>query len=102
MQADGLSLDDKRTPINENDIPDIIARFKNLEGEAERKRTDKSFMVSKDEIASNDYDLSINKYKETEYVAVEYPPTEEIMANIRELEIQIGHEMDELEKLLGL
>lgn len=102
MQADGLSLDDKRTPINENDIPDIIARFKNLEGEAERKRTDKSFMVSKDEIASNDYDLSINKYKETEYVAVEYPPTEEIMANIRELEMQIGHEMDELEKLLGL
>lgn len=78
MQADGLSLDDKRTPINENDIPDIIARFKNLEGEAERKRTDKSFMVPKDEIASNDYDLSINKYKETEYVAVEYPPTEEI------------------------
>lgn len=102
MQADGLSLDDKRTPINENDIPDIIARFKNLEGEAERKRTDKSFMVPKDEIASNDYDLSINKYKETEYVAVEYPPTEEIMANIRELEMQIGHEMDELEKLLGL
>jgi len=102
MQADGLSLDDKRTPINENDIPDIIARFKNLEGEAERKRTDKSFMVPKDEIASNDYDLSINKYKETEYVAVEYPPTEEIMTNIRELEMQIGHEMDELEKLLGL
>lgn len=102
MQADGLSLDDKRTPINENDIPDIIARFKNLEGEAKRKRTDKSFMVSKDEIASNDYDLSINKYKETEYVAVEYPPTEEIMANIREFEMQIGHEMDELEKLLGL
>ena len=102
MQADGLSLDDKRTPINENDIPDIIARFKNLEGEAERKRTDKSFMVLKDEIVSNDYDLSINKYKETEYVAVEYPPTEEIMANIRELEMQIGHEMDELEKLLGL
>jgi len=59
-------------------------------------------MVPKDEIASNDYDLSINKYKETEHVAVEYPPTEEIMTNIRDLEIQIGKEMDELEKLLGL
>lgn len=102
MQADGLSLDDKRTPINENDIPDIVSRFRNLEDEDDRKRTDKSFMVSKDEISANDYDLSINKYKETEYVAVEYPPTEEIMANIRELEMQIGHEMDELEKLLGL
>lgn len=102
MQADGFSLDDKRTSVSENDIPDIIERFKNLENEADRKRTDKSFMVSKDEIASNDYDLSINKYKETEYVAIEYPPTEEIMANIREIEMQIGHEMDELEKLLGL
>lgn len=102
MQADGLSLDDKRSPINENDIPDIIARFKNLEGEKERKRTDKSFFVPKDEIAGNDYDLSINKYKEVEYVAVEYPPTEEIMANIREIEMQISTEMDELEKLLEL
>lgn len=102
MQADGLSLDDKRSPVNDNDIPDIIARFKNLEGEADRKRTDKSFFVPKDEIAGNDYDLSINKYKEVEYVAVEYPPTEEIMANIREIEMQIGQEMEELEKLLGL
>ena len=59
-------------------------------------------MVPKKDIVANDYDLSINKYKEVEYVAVEYPPTEEIMANIRELEMQIGTEMDELEKLLGL
>lgn len=101
MQADGLSLDDKRSPISENDIPDIINRFHNIEQEIERKRTDKSFMVTKEEIAANDYDLSINKYKETEYVAVEYPPTEEIMANIRELEKQISDEMDELERLLS-
>ena len=47
-----------------------------------------------------DYDLSINKYKEIEYVPVEYPPTSEIMANIREIEKEIGKEMDELEKLL--
>ena len=101
MTADGLSLDDKRTEIKDNDIPDIISRFKNLEAEKDRKRTDKSFMVSKKEIADNDYDLSINKYKEVEYVAVEYPPTSEIMANIREIEKQIGLEMDELEKLLN-
>ena len=91
----------KRTEIKDNDIPDIISRFKNLETEKDRKRTYKSFMVSKKEIADNDYDLSINKYKEVEYVAVEYPPTSEIMANIREIEKQISQEMDELEKLLS-
>ena len=102
MTADGYSLDDKRTPVSENDIPDIIERFKNLDKEADRKRTDKSFMVSKQEIADNDYDLSINKYKEVVYEKVEYPPTSEIMANIREIEMEIGKEMDELEKLLNI
>ena len=101
MTADDFSLDDKRTEIKDNDIPDIISRFKNLEAEKDRKRTDKSFMVTKKEIADNDYDLSINKYKEVEYVAVEYPPTSEIMANIREIEKQISQEMDELEMLLS-
>ena len=86
--------------IAESDIPDIIERFRNLDKEAERKRTDKSFMVPKKDIVDNDYDLSINKYKEVEYVAVEYPPTSEIMANIRKIEAEIAREMDELEKLL--
>ncbi|SFR82648.1 type I restriction-modification system subunit M [[Clostridium] aminophilum] len=102
MTADGFSLDDKRTPVDETDIPDIIERFKHLDQEKDRKRTEKSFMVSKEEIQENDYDLSINKYKEVEYQKVEYPPTSEIMANIRELESQIEKEMDELEKLLNL
>ena len=100
MTADGFSLDDKRTQVKENDIPDIIARFKHLENEKDRKRTEKSFLVSKQEIVDKEYDLSINKYKETEYVAVEYPPTSEIMKNLRDLETQINREMDELEKLL--
>ena len=100
MTADGFSLDDKRVPTTENDIPDIIERFRNLDKEADRKRTDKSFMVPKQDIVENDYDLSINKYKEIEYIPVEYPPTSEIMANIREIEMEIGKEMDELEKLL--
>ena len=102
MEADGYSLDDKRTPVAENDIPDIIERFKNLEKETDRKRTEKSFMVSKQEIVDNEYDLSINKYKEVEYVPVEYPSTLEIMTNLRELEMQIGEEMEELERLLNL
>ena len=70
--------------------------------EVDRKRTDKSFMVPKQDIVEKDYDLSINKYKEIEYVPVEYPPTSEIIANIREIEMEIGKEMDELEKLLNL
>ena len=101
MTADGYSLDDKRTQVNESDIPDIIQRFKNLDKEADRKRTDKSFMVPKQDIVDNDYDLSINKYKEVEYVKVEYPPTSEIMANIRKIEAEISKEMDELERLLN-
>lgn len=102
MTADGFSLDDKRAPVSENDIPDIIERFRNLDKETDRKCTDKSFMVPKQNIVDNAYDLSINKYKEIEYVAVEYPPTSEIMANIREIEMEIGKEMDELEHLLHL
>ncbi|MBP3620186.1 MAG: SAM-dependent DNA methyltransferase [Lachnospiraceae bacterium] len=102
MTADGFSLDDKRTPVSENDIPDIIERYHNLNNEVDRERTEKSFFVPKEEIVENDYDLSINKYKKVEYKAIEYPPTEEIMASIREIEKQIAVEMDELEKLLEL
>ena len=102
MKADGFSLDDKRSETKENDIPDIIERFRNRDGEEDRKRTEQSFLVPKEEIVQNEYDLSINKYKQTEYKPVEYPPTEEIMAELRELEAKIGKEMDELEKLLGL
>lgn len=87
MQNDGLSLDDKRSPIEENDIPDIIERFHHLDAEMERKRTEQSFMVPKEDIVENDYDLSINKYKEVEYVPVEYPSTQEILTNLREIEM---------------
>ena len=100
MRADGFSLDDKRTPTAENDIPDIIARFGNLAAENDRSRTEQSFFVSKQEIADNDYDLSINKYKQTEYKPVEYPPTEEIMAELRALEAEVGTALDELENML--
>lgn len=100
MQADGYSLDDKRSPISENDIPDIIERFHNRDKEGGRERTEKSFFVPKQEIVDNDYDLSINKYKKTEYVAVEYPPTEEILAKIFELDAQIAKELEELKAML--
>ena len=102
MKADGYSLDDKRTAVAENDIPDIINRFHHLDGEKDRKRTEQSFLVPKHEIVENDYDLSINKYKKVDYVPVEYPPTEEIMANIHDLELEVQKNLTELDKLLGL
>ena len=102
MKADGFSLDDKRNPIDQSDIPDIIARFRHLEDEENRERTEQSFFVTKEEIASNDYDLSINKYKKIEYVAVEYPPTKDILAEIEVINKQVEAETAELRKLLGL
>lgn len=100
MQADGFSLDDKRSPVSDNDIPDIVERFHNRDRETERERTEKSFFVSKQEIVDNAYDLSINKYKKAEYVPVEYPPTGEILDQIFELERQIGAGMQELKEML--
>ena len=100
MTADGYSLDDKRTKVSENDIPDIIQRFNALDNEKERKRTDKSFFVTKKEIVENDYDLSINKYKEIEYEKIEYPPTKDIMKEILEINNEIAKELKELSDLL--
>ena len=101
MKADGFSLDDKRSPIDANDIPDIIARFHDLAPEEGRERTEQSFFVPKQEIVDNDYDLSINKYKKTDYVAVEYPPTSEILDELDRLNAQIEEETKALRKLLG-
>lgn len=100
MQADGFSLDDKRSEIADNDIPDIIQRFYNLEQEQERQRTEQSFLVPKQDIADNDYDLSINKYKKVEYVPVEYPPTSELLADLNALEMEISKGLAELEEML--
>lgn len=100
MQADGFSLDDKREPIKDNDIPDIAERFHNLDAEKNRARTEKSFMVPVQEIVDNDYDLSINKYKEIIYEKIEYPPTSELIAEIRDLNEQIAKGIAELEAML--
>ncbi|QBK25774.1 type I restriction-modification system subunit M [Ureibacillus thermophilus] len=100
MKADGYSLDDKRTEIEENDIPDIIERFHNLEAEKERKRTEQSFFVPVEEIRENDYDLSINKYKEMEYAKVEYEAPEKILEKIQDYENEMIQGINELKALL--
>ena len=102
MQADGYSLDDKRTPQpDKSDLADILARWQKLDAEGDRARTDQSFLVPKAEIADNDYDLSINRYKEVEYEAVEYDPPRVILGRLAGLEGEIAKGRQELERLLG-
>lgn len=101
MHADGFSLDDKRTPQpDKSDLPDLLNRWQNRAKEKARKRTDQSFLVPKSEIAGNDYDLSINRYKEVAYEAVEYDPPKVILARLAKLEEEIANGRKELEAML--
>ena len=100
MQADGYSLDDKRSPIKEDNIPDIIQRFLKREEETKRSRTEQSFLVPFDEIKDNDWDLSINRYKEIVYEEVEYAPPAEIIAEIEKLDAERAEALRVLKGLL--
>lgn len=102
MTADGLSLDDQRQPVKENDIPDIIQRFNNKDSEEEqnRARTEKSFFVPKEEIVQNDYDLSINKYKEIVVEKKEYENPKVILKRVMDMEDEIQQKLKELEEML--
>ena len=102
MEGDGFTLDDKRDlDEKHNDIPDILERWASLDAEADRERTEKSFLVPKQEIVDNEYDFSFNKYTKTEYERVEYPPTEEILADLEDLNAQMTTSLAELKKMLG-
>ncbi len=102
MRADGFSLDDKRTPQpGKTDLPDILERWKSRDAEGDRARADPSFLVPKAEIAENDYDLSINRYKEVVYEPVEYDPPSVILDRLAQLEDEIAKKREKLEGLLG-
>ena len=102
MKSDGFSLDDKRTDLgNAGDIPDIIARFHNPAGEADRKATEQSFLVDKAAIVENEYDLSLNRYKETVYEKIEYDAPQVIMNRLDKLSTDISSKMKELRGLIG-
>ena len=106
MQADGFSLDDKRDAIETNDIPDIVARYENWDTESTRKRTDKSFLVPKEDIVAQAYDLSINRYKVVEYEVIQYDTPLEIIngkngeSGLRQLAEERLRILDELEIML--
>ena len=100
MQADGFSLDDKRSVVKENDIADIVARYHNLAEEQDRKRTDKSFLVPFEDIKNNDWDLSINRYKEVVYEEVSYAEPSTIIQDIKQLDTERTEVLTLLEELL--
>lgn len=105
MQADGYSLDQRRNPLDagkheSNNLPDILKRWQHRSKEARRARTEQSFLVPKAEIAGNDYDLSINRYKQVVHAAVQHDPPKKILADLKALETEIMRGMEELEGML--
>jgi type I restriction enzyme M protein len=101
MQADGYSLDDKRSPISNNDIPDIISRFSRRDQEHHHSRTEKSFLVPLAEIKGNDWDLSINRYKEVVYEQVAHESPTDIITQIERLDVERMQALHVLKELLG-
>jgi len=115
LQADGYSLDDKRTPLRgegSNDLPDAISKWKQyrqlVESNADAEtfnqafgdKTQKSFVVNASEIAGNKFDLSINRYKEVVYEEEEYEDPKVILGKLKSLEKEILADLDELEGML--
>ena len=101
VRADGMTLDDKRTPIEANDLPDVLARWQNLDAETARARTDQSFFVPKQEIVDNGYDLSLNRYKEIEIEEVEHRSPAEILDELDALEVEIQDGLKRLREMLA-
>ena len=110
VQQDGYSLDDKRTPsgvadgrfgpTGENDLYDALERFRKRNARKDTDRTAKHFVVPKKDIVAKDYDLSINRYKETKHEAVTYDPPQVIIARLRALEAEIAKDLSDLERML--
>ena len=102
VQADGFSLDDKRNPVEADDLPDMLARWASRSTtECDRVRTDQSFTVPKADIVAQGYDLSLNRYKEIEYDEVEHREPLEIIGDIESLEDQIAKGLAELKTMLS-
>ncbi|WOQ70899.1 N-6 DNA methylase [Microbacterium limosum] len=101
VRADGMTLDDKRTPIEANDLPDVLARWQALDAEASRARTDQSFVVPREEIVDNNYDLSLNRYKEIEIEEVEHRSPTEVLDELDALEVEIQDGLKRLREMLA-
>lgn len=101
VQADGFSLDDKRSPIESNDLPDVLARWQDRAAEMDRTRTEQSFLVPKADIVAQGYDLSLNRYKEIVHDEIEHCAPLDIIADIEKLDAEIAQGLDELKAMLA-
>ena len=105
VENDGFSLDDKRDPVEANDLPDVrkqwAAYLTGKKNKQFKDRTGKAFLVPKSEIVDNGYDLSINRYKEIVHEEVHYDPPKVILGRLKELEKEIANDLEELEAMLG-
>jgi len=99
--ADGFSLDDKRDPGKENDLPDALVRWRKKNAKKDTDRTQKHFMVPVSEIEEKGFDLSINRYKVVKHEEVIHEPPKKIIARLRKLEAEISRDLTELEHMLG-
>lgn len=102
MLNDGYSLDQKRLPIDKNDIPDIVCRFNKLNDEINRTRTEQSFLVPVDEIRANDYDLTLNKYKKIVREPKKFRPLNEIFNDIENSQKDISSDVSALKKMIEI
>lgn len=100
MQADGYSLDDKRTKIEQNDIPDIIEKWKTRDKNKQPEKGDKWLWVDIEEIKKNNYDLSISRYKPIEYEEIEYEKPAKILDNISKLESEVSRDLEQIKNLM--
>ena len=101
VEADGLSLDDKREPVDENDLPDCLARWRARDPKKDTDRTAKAFFVPASEIREANYDLSLSRYKKTVYKEEEYDPPQVILERMKALNDDIASDLAELEEMLG-
>ncbi|MGY1552771.1 type I restriction-modification system subunit M [Microbacterium sp. A588] len=100
VRADGFSLDDKRNPIEANDVPDVLARWGARDAEKKRARTEQSFLVPKADIVAQGYDLSLNRYKEVVHDEIEHRDPLDIISDIEKLETEIEAGLAELKAML--
>ncbi|AWB96372.1 DNA methyltransferase [Agromyces badenianii] len=101
VQADGFSLDDKRNPVEANDLPDVLARWQDRAAEKGRARTAQSFLVPKSDIVGQGYDLSLNRYKEIVHDEIEHRAPIDIITDIEQLDAEIAQGLAELKAMLA-
>ena len=101
VQADGLSLDDKREPVDQNDLPDCLVRWHARDLQKDNDRTDKAFFVTVADIREANYDLSLSRFKETIYEEEEYEPPKLILERMKTLNDEVASDLTKLEDMLG-